>query len=545
MGGEFQLMSVGANGTGAALGSGFASFGHSTVESLTIEGGVFACWANVTSTYRGAGIGAGPTRSSSSSIGPITIRNATIRAAGATGIGTGTGESGSSVAGAITIESGDYVLRGDVAAGLGTGRAIYGSSTVHSITVVDARVNATGTYGAGVGAGYGDTSGTAHIGSLEIHGSSVTAMGHFSAGVGCGYAYDGTSSIDSLTIANSVVNASVEVYGAGIGGGSGAHNGGSLVGSLTIVNSSITAVGKQAAAIGAGTGYLSNSTIGEIELVGGTYFLRSTWRSGVGSGDALGGTSHANTVSITGGRFAIDARGGFGSTDRADTAQLSLAGEVEVDCTVLLEYCIDAQHITGSGLVLHARTNAARLANAKIYGPAALDVQFSGASDNSGMALPLLHFGQLQLPHDAVHVWAVADGWESRVPFESGAFGVMFSVPANSRVRLSVNNSANTVSELCHDRFQNDFNVAETEVFFDLVTVCEPEPSGLSVSAKVGIAVGVGGAAVIIAIVAVLVWRKRKANNEPAPKYTLNQEDGQLGQPSEGPAKGPLHYNVF
>lgn len=81
-----------------------------------------------------------------------------------------------------------------------------------------------------------------------------------------------------------------------MGRGWGASLGRSDIHAIVIENSTVFALGHQAAAIGAGSGYLLNSTVSEIHLSGGEYELVA----GFGAGDEVPGT--ARGLSLVGDR---------------------------------------------------------------------------------------------------------------------------------------------------------------------------------------------------------------------------------------------------
>jgi hypothetical protein len=152
-----------------------------------------------------------------------------------------------------------------------------------------------------------------------LRSANVTAVASASASIGAGYAYGGQSSVDVVDISDSKISALTVLYGAGIGGGTGAYNGRSDIGAIVIANSTVTATGRQSAAICSGSGYLSNSTVGAISLTGGSDNLFAGWGAGVGAGDSMmeaaPGRSLVHNISISGGSFVVAGRTGFGATD--------------------------------------------------------------------------------------------------------------------------------------------------------------------------------------------------------------------------------------
>jgi hypothetical protein len=104
--------------------------------------------------------------------------------------------------------------------------------------------------------------------------------------------------------------------------------------------------------------------------------------------------------------------------------------------------------------------------------PEDIRVKFTRPSVDSAIALPLLHFGEID---GVAGVDLIADvaGGRRVVTLEPGIVGVMFSVPAGSRIRVSVNQSDSGRLQLCHDNVE-DFDVGASEAFFPSVKLCDP-----------------------------------------------------------------------
>jgi hypothetical protein len=175
--------------------------------------------------------------------------------------------------------------------------------------------------------------------------------------------------------------------------------------------------------------------------------------------------------------------------------------------------------------MLRARTNASHFIAAPVSAAGAeLEVHFTAPSAATGLALPLLHIGELRAaPGEDLIV--ESDSWEDAIAFPQAAFGVLFSVPPNSRCRLSINGSAGVI-RLCHDNGADpEFAVGAVEAFFERAEPCvPPEPTGLSTGAVIGIAVGAVGFVAAV-VVAVVVWRRKRAAAPPVAKYRLTPEE--------------------
>jgi hypothetical protein len=543
-GGDFELQGIAwedpdaAVASGAALGTGFASFGNSTIDSVTIRGGTLVCRSDSSRDYIAAGIGAGPARSGNSLIRVLNISDAIITSIAATGIGAGTGESGNSVISELSIARATVTAVGKIAAGIGGGHAIFGSSSVGTLSIVDSIVNTTGENGGGVGAGYADASGQSRVDTLVIRRANVSARSQYSGAIGAGHAAGGVSSVGVVDITDSNVSAIVAFYGAGIGGGmgggTGAYNGRSDVDSILITDSNVRAVGRQAAAIGAGSSYLSNSTVNQIVLTNGTFNLLANFGAGVGAGDEMAGAapgvSLVHNISITGGYYHVEARTAFGSTDRANARRLTIAGTIDAELLTITSFCLSAStNLAFEADSLRWTVNSSPLGNVPIDPDREGDlwVQFTGPSEDSGLGLPVLHIGGLA--YSDVQIIAEANNFERTIDFGAGIHSVLFSVPPDSQVRLKLYEPIDGRTQLCHDNNET-FEVGGKEAFFSNVKLCDPPEKGLPLWAE--ITIGVGSAVVIaVVVVGIVLWRRSRASDQPVAKYTLRPEDAPT-QPS-------------
>lgn len=353
-----------------------------------------------------------------------------------------------------------------------------------------------------------------------------TGNGQYAAGIGAGYGYGGVSSVGLLEITNSIVRAESGLYGAGIGGGYGANYGRSDVNSIAALNSTVFAVGHQAAAIGAGSSYLLNSTVEQILLINGCYNLTAYWGSGVGAGDEMPDArehAFAHNVSIHGGRYTISARTAFGSTDRAQTRHLKLSGNIEATLNTITQFAIHAENsITFDSLILRARTNATLLVSRSVFSRTSeLNIEFTRNSSDSELSMSLLHFGEIR-NSSSVKLIIENQEWEQNIPFDDGLVGIMFSVPANSKFNVSLEHSIEGRSQLCCEG-KSEFEVGETEAFFDIVEPCSA-PSKTILPLWAILVISIGGSLLIAVVVIIIVrwYQKKKAAEIPVLKYILD-----------------------
>jgi hypothetical protein len=131
---------------GSGIGSSYAQYGNSTVNSLTIENGIF----NII-VASGSGIGSSHVWHGNSTVGSIIIRGGTfsIEVSQAAGIGAGAGSSGISYVGSLSLYGGTYNVTANSAAAIGAGVGEQGNSSVGVLTVAAGRFNITGQTGLG------------------------------------------------------------------------------------------------------------------------------------------------------------------------------------------------------------------------------------------------------------------------------------------------------------------------------------------------------------------------------------------------------------
>ncbi|MBP5208619.1 MAG: InlB B-repeat-containing protein, partial [Clostridia bacterium] len=294
---------------------------------IIIKGGVITA----TGGTDAAGIGGG--QEENSGYGPITIYGGVIEAiAGSCAAGIGGGqENPNNKAGTITIYGGTVHARGGKSdlldmngggAGIGSGEfqksgmiCIYGGT-------IRAEVEKS-SEGAAIGSGGGDIKHPADAGPIYIYGGDVEALASFhGAAIGGG-------SLGGITLVRieggrviagtiSTPNDHTLYGGAGIGGGTGAAQGGTV----EITGGYVEAHSQYGAGIGGGGLYGKDG--GEVIIKGGEVYATSCYAAGIGGGGGrqAGSNKQGNggTVTITGGYVfaaseAVGAGIGGGATD--------------------------------------------------------------------------------------------------------------------------------------------------------------------------------------------------------------------------------------
>ena len=321
-GGTGKLITTGSRGN-AGIGG---DIDHASGE-IIIKGGVITA----TGGTDAAGIGGG--QEENSGYGPITIYGGVIEAiAGSCAAGIGGGqENPNNKAGTITIYGGTVHARGGKSdlldmngggAGIGSGEfqksgmiCIYGGT-------IRAEVEKS-SEGAAIGSGGGDIKHPADAGPIYIYGGDVEALASFhGAAIGGG-------NLGGITLVRieggrviagtiSTPNDHTLYGGAGIGGGMGAAQGGTV----EITGGYVEAHSQYGAGIGGGGLYGKDG--GEVIIKGGEVYATSCYAAGIGGGGGrqAGSNKQGNggTVTITGGYVfaaseAVGAGIGGGATD--------------------------------------------------------------------------------------------------------------------------------------------------------------------------------------------------------------------------------------
>ena len=216
--------------------------------------------------------------------------------------------------GTLTITD-DKGAAGSLTANGGYGAAGIGGSDKQDgqVTITGGEITANGgsqgagSGGAGIGGGAGNKQAVGGDGDVTISGGTINATGgNQAAGIGGGAYGNGT-----VTITDGDITAKATGdYGAGIGGGSGAIQKGTLIGgngTVTISGGTITEAsgGDEGAGIGGGS-----SGNGTVTISGGTITEASGGYEGAGIG---GGSSGLGNVSIEGNVTIENAQGGAGA----------------------------------------------------------------------------------------------------------------------------------------------------------------------------------------------------------------------------------------
>jgi hypothetical protein len=184
---------------------------------------------------------------------------------------------------------------------------------VSAVVISGGNITATGTNGAGIGTGYA-FNGTSSVSSISITGGTITAAAlDRGAGIGTGstIAMIGSSSITDLTIAGGVVNATGH-NGAGIGSGYAGDSALTDIDTLTISGGIVNAIADIGAGIGSGYANRGGSTVWFLNIMNAKITAEGSYGAGIGSGCGRDGMTALvyDAVILNG---SIDARGSFGA----------------------------------------------------------------------------------------------------------------------------------------------------------------------------------------------------------------------------------------
>jgi hypothetical protein len=201
-----------------------------------------------------------------------------------------------------------------------------------------------------------------------------------------------------------------------------------------------------------------------------------------------------------------------------------LSGNIDATFSIVTKFAVAAMNgITFDSLVLRIQTNSSVLVEGDLVsgGESELTVEFTRNSTDSKLPLPLLHFGEIQgVPSSELVV--EKEGWKQNVSFGGSLQGVMFSVPGNSKFNVSLNQSVEGRSQLCYNG-KYEFEVGETEAFFDVVKLCDLKSEGLPLWAILTISIGGSLVVTVVIVICVIQYKKRKAAEQPIVKYTLDE----------------------
>jgi hypothetical protein len=302
-----------------------------------------------------------------------------------------------------SVSGGRLVVAGRSGPGLG----VDGNGRCSQIDLRNAIVNASGSVGIGSGIARGQE---ASLGRLEISGSRVVAVGTAGPGIGAGSAVAGGRSIvGELTIVNSTVNASGRVaigageadggsaicqviriaggqvlaksseFGPGIGAGPALANGTSRVTTLVIERATVVASGTDGPGIGA---HLGRSILQNLTISGGNVTAIGQQTPGIARAEVLG-ISNAR-VTTTG----------------LSVARVRFAGKTRI---FVGNGTVNASSITLSNGVFVGQTHRTRLFATPPVGDG-LDADFvilygrptaAGAESLSGFQHPFLQIGNV------------------------------------------------------------------------------------------------------------------------------------------------------
>jgi hypothetical protein len=270
----------------AAVGSGCAVEGQSTVDHIIIETGEFL----INGFGEGCtGVGSGRARDAAvpsvSHVGDVTIRKGrfTINGMNTAAIGSGYASRGTSSCGPITIEVGTFnICAGDEWAGVASGRAVYGNSTVGNINIKTGSFDVHGNRGGAIGSGYA-FDGTSSVGDVAIASGPFRFSSFQSTALSSGYADDyGVSSVSSIRIERETFNIAPYSAEPATGG-----------------------------SIGPSYSYQDKSTGGAVAIRQGQSQIRAgDGGAGIGSSLAGEGTSSVSSITINGGNFTINCLSG-------------------------------------------------------------------------------------------------------------------------------------------------------------------------------------------------------------------------------------------
>jgi hypothetical protein len=249
--------------SGAAIGSGFATGGNSTVEDLLILDGRFEI-----GSQSGAGIGSGATEGGSSTVNELMITGGYFSVVAMTGaaIGSGAANAGTSCVESLKLSYGTFsMVVSEEGAGIGAGHSKAGVSVVQELEISGGVYAPQGMNGAAVGTGLAEETGLSHVEICEISGGVVGAQSSGAAAIGTGQAAgQSLSKVSKLTISGGHVTA-IGVVGIGAVGVSDTAS--AVVEDLIIDGVTIRTVGDQGG-IGSGlTGSVASITfLGENDL---------------------------------------------------------------------------------------------------------------------------------------------------------------------------------------------------------------------------------------------------------------------------------------
>ena len=199
--------------------------------------------------------------------------------------------------GQVTITGGEITANGGkYGAGIGGGDS--GNGTV---TITDGDITANGgSQGAGIGGGSGNIQAVGGDGDVTISGGTITATGgsedaHHSGGAGIGGGVFGNGTV--IITDGDITAKSTGMYGAGIGGGSGAKPSGTLIGgngTVTISGGTITEASGARMAAGIGSGYQGLGTV----TIEGDAVIKNAQGGDSGAAGIGGGTLGIGDVTI-------------------------------------------------------------------------------------------------------------------------------------------------------------------------------------------------------------------------------------------------------
>jgi hypothetical protein len=213
---------------------------------------------------------------SKSSIGSLLISDSQIEVIGTDSVlGTGTGSFGGlSEIDDLVIVSSTIVANSSIGYGIGTGHS-YGlsdarsKSWIGSFLISNSQIEVIEpTYGSGLGTGLSENGAISRIDDMGIWNSTVVSRAHQGSGIGTSTSFDAESksSVGSLLISDSHIEAASAGYGSGIGAGYGAYEGLSEIDVVTIFNSTVIANGSHDGS-GIGTRAMTASGSSQIRTI--------------------------------------------------------------------------------------------------------------------------------------------------------------------------------------------------------------------------------------------------------------------------------------
>jgi hypothetical protein len=240
------------------------------------------------------GVGAPP----DGSCGTISLLNTSISACGQAGIGTGEAGGTNSLIKCILISDSIIEANGTGQnAGLGTGCSYSGGvSHIYNLMISNSTVASRGIEGPGIGTGVCFSDSINWIHNIGIWKSAVVSSAQEGSAVGTTDTRNrgSNSSIGSLLISASAIEANSNDYGSGIGTGYASDGGVERIDIVWIWNSTAVTRAGQGSGIGAGwsQGQESNSSIGSLLISDSLAKAVITfWGSGVGIGCCVSGAT--------------------------------------------------------------------------------------------------------------------------------------------------------------------------------------------------------------------------------------------------------------